>query len=93
MDTKGGVQSQEDGAASTHHTHQLASTPTEGEVTEDCEMVVEPNKMVYFDGDGVQKAIYMPKGTFQKAAQHFQAKNFDELAKYPAWGRSPYLSD
>lgn len=51
--------------------------------------VLQANKMVYRDGKGARREIYMPKGTMKKACQHYIDKNWGELAKYPIW--SQYL--
>jgi len=50
--------------------------------------IFEPNKMTYFDTEGVQHEIHMPKGTFKTACDYLMAGNFEELAKFPAWGTS-----
>ncbi len=52
-----------------------------------CDKVVEPNKMVFTDAEGVQREIHMPAGTFQTASEHYSAKNYEELKKFPAWGK------
>ncbi|CAM1503340.1 Fc.00g081160.m01.CDS01 [Cosmosporella sp. VM-42] len=77
----------------------MASNPkadskrTETETEEDCKMMVEPNMMAYQDKDGVEHKIYLPKGTFKAAAEHFEAGNFDELAKFPAWENQQYTPE
>ena len=54
---------------------------------------VRPNKMVYFDAQGVRHEIHIPTGTYERATALFVAKDWDELAKFPVWGESsnPYL--
>ena len=52
-----------------------------------CKKLVEPNKMVYTDAEGVQHEIHMPAGTFKTASEHYVAQNYDELKKFPAWGK------
>lgn len=47
---------------------------------------VECNMMSYTDGEGVTREIYMPKGTMGLACALSEAKRFDDLAKFPAWG-------
>lgn len=51
-----------------------------------CEKLVEPNKLVFTDDEGVRHAIHMPAGTFKTANEHYIAENYDELKKFPAWG-------
>jgi hypothetical protein len=51
-----------------------------------CEKLVEPNKLVFTDDEGVRHAIHMPAGTFRIANDHYIAENYDELKKFPAWG-------
>ena len=48
---------------------------------------VECNMMVYMDSVGIKHEIYMPKGTMQRACKLLEEKNWDELAKYPKWGK------
>lgn len=48
---------------------------------------VECNMMVYMDCVGIKHEIYMPKGTMQRAGKLLEEKNWDELAKYPKWGK------
>nr|XP_036577735.1 uncharacterized protein CTRU02_12255 [Colletotrichum truncatum]KAF6784794.1 hypothetical protein CTRU02_12255 [Colletotrichum truncatum] len=62
-------------------------------VSKQCEMVVEPNKMVYFDGEGVRKEIHMPKGTARKAAELLEAQNWEELAKFSPWNNQTYTPE
>jgi len=47
--------------------------------------VIEPSKMTYEDGNGIWHQIYMPQGTFSKAAKHIQKKEWSELAKFQPW--------
>ncbi|KAM7214279.1 hypothetical protein V8F06_010330 [Rhypophila decipiens] len=47
---------------------------------------VECNMMEYTDDQGVTHQIYLPKGTMQRAARLFLAKNWEELGKFPAYG-------
>lgn len=51
-----------------------------------CEKLLEPNKLVFTDDEGVRHAIHMPAGTFKTANDHYIAENYDELKKFPAWG-------
>ena len=53
-----------------------------------CTKTREPDKMVYTDNEGVQRAIHMPLGTWQAAADHLSTNNFEELNKFPVWGKS-----
>ena len=56
--------------------------------------VIQPNKMVYTDGKGVQHSIHLPKGTFETASKHYMDGNHDELSKFPAWSESfPFHED
>jgi hypothetical protein len=41
--------------------------------------------MTYEDGNGIWRQIYMPQGTFRKAAKHIQKKEWSELAKFQPW--------
>ena len=43
--------------------------------------------MTYTDDKGVSNSIHMPAKTFKKATEHFLARNYAELAKFPAWGK------
>lgn len=53
----------------------------------ECTRVVEPNKMTYADPQGIRHEIYLPKGTFRTASAYYVDKNYEELAKFPVWGR------
>ena len=53
-----------------------------------CTKNVRPNKMVYFDAQGVRHEIHMPTGTWERATALFVAEDWDELAKFPVWGKS-----
>lgn len=53
-----------------------------------CKRNLEPNKMVFFDESGERHEIYLPKGTFQRAVDLSQAKNWDELSKFPVYSKS-----
>lgn len=46
---------------------------------------VECNMMSYTDGEGAKKEIWIPKGTLSTACKHFERKDWDALAKFPAW--------
>lgn len=48
----------------------------------------QANKIGYTDAEGVVHSIYIPKGSIKAAEEYLIAKNFEELAKYPAWGES-----
>jgi len=50
---------------------------------------VDVNKMCYVDDDGRQHEIYLPTSRADEARQHFVNKRWDELAKFPAWGKLP----
>ena len=58
------------------------------ELQSDDEIVfwAEPNMMRYKDNNGDVQKIYMPKGTFLAVCEYIKTDNFEELAKYPAWG-------
>lgn len=47
----------------------------------DCQV---PDKMVYHDGT-VMRKIHLPDGSFLDAMEHYQAKNYKDLATFPAW--------
>ena len=53
-----------------------------------CPYPTQPNRMDYTDAEWVEHSIHIPKGTIEAAVEHILAKNFEELAKYPAWGKS-----
>lgn len=52
-----------------------------GEQEMNCQV---PDKMVYHDGTVIRK-IHLPGGTFLDAMEHYQAKNYKDLATFPAW--------
>lgn len=54
-----------------------------GDQEMDCQV---PDKMVYHDGT-VMRKIHLPNGTFLDAMKHYQARNYQELAAFPAWNR------
>lgn len=52
-------------------------------VLEQYDVAVECNSMSYVDQNNVQRLIYLPKGTAKRAGDLLEAKNWDELAKFP----------
>lgn len=52
-----------------------------GDQEMDCQV---PDKMVYHDGT-VMRNIHLPDGSFPDAMEHYQAKNYKDLATFPAW--------
>lgn len=55
--------------------------------SEECKMVHHPNKMVYTNDEGERREIYMPTRDFYKAMAHIRKEEWDELAKFPRWGK------
>jgi len=47
---------------------------------------VECNMLSYVDDKGDKKKIWIPKGTLGTACKHYEKKDWDALAKFPAWG-------
>ncbi|KAH8703766.1 hypothetical protein BGW36DRAFT_423314 [Talaromyces proteolyticus] len=55
-----------------------------------CKRTVHPDKMVFFDNSGERHEIYLPKETYQRAVDLSQAKNWDELSKFPTYAGQGY---
>ena len=51
------------------------------------DQVVEPNQMTYVDSKGVERRIFLPKGSSRRAGQLLMESNWDELAKFQVWSR------
>jgi hypothetical protein len=56
---------------------------------EEYEITVQPNKMKYYDAQGTEHEIHLPRGTSERAGQLWAEENWDELAKFPKWGIYP----
>lgn len=41
--------------------------------------------MVYIDGAGVERQIWMPKGTARTAFKYMRNQDWDALGKWPVW--------
>lgn len=41
--------------------------------------------MFYIDSDGAKHEIWLPDGSMRTACKHMKAKDWDGLAKFPAW--------
>ena len=67
----------------------LSNTTTVDNITDPnpYKRIVQPNKMVFFDKSGERHEIYIPKGSYQKVVDLSQAKNWDELLKFPAYSK------
>ncbi len=52
---------------------------------------VECNMLSYVDGTGAKKNIWLPKGTMHTACRHFNEKDWNALAKFPAWGEFTFF--
>lgn len=62
--------------------------PVTGEdLPEGYEAVFEPNHFVYGDNEGIRHSIHLPAGTYRKAMKYYEEENWNELAKFPVWGR------
>jgi hypothetical protein len=48
---------------------------------------VEVNKMNYTDDAGNRHEIHIPTGRANEASEHLANKRWDELAKFPKWGK------
>jgi hypothetical protein len=46
----------------------------------------DPNNLLYKDGDGIERSIYLPQGTMHQAWDHLVNERWDELAKYEPYG-------
>ncbi len=57
-----------------------------------CQKGVEPNCMFYKDGKGVQRQIFLEQGSLDKASEHLEKCEWDELAKFPVWGKFSTLT-
>jgi hypothetical protein len=72
-----------------HNVSQSNITIVDGIIDPDsCERRLQPNKMVFFDDSGERHEIYLPQGTFQRAVELSQAKNWDELSNFSIYGKS-----
>ncbi|KAJ3496350.1 hypothetical protein NLG97_g2722 [Lecanicillium saksenae] len=49
-----------------------------------------PNKMMYSDSKGEKHEIHIPARDYYKAMEHYKRKEWDELAKFPAWAGQRY---
>ncbi|KAH7309999.1 hypothetical protein BKA65DRAFT_519269 [Rhexocercosporidium sp. MPI-PUGE-AT-0058] len=54
---------------------------------------VECNSMGYTDDKGVERQIWIPKGTLQAACKHFDMKNWNALAKWPTYVDQGYADE
>jgi hypothetical protein len=43
------------------------------------------NTMSYTDGNGLERQIWLPKGTMQRAWELLQQEKWDELANFEDW--------
>lgn len=59
---------------------------TGNELPDGCEAVVEPNRLAFKYGNGIEHSIYLPKGTYGKSLKLVEDKNWAELKKFPVWG-------
>ncbi|KAK4239265.1 hypothetical protein C8A03DRAFT_32677 [Achaetomium macrosporum] len=55
--------------------------------TEESDGYVEPNMVLFTDTEGVQHTKYIPKGSYGTVVDLYGAGNFDELAKFPGYGK------
>lgn len=46
-----------------------------------------PNQMAFTDSDGKKWVIHIPRKDYKRAMELFKAKDYAELAKFPAWGK------
>lgn len=46
------------------------------------------NTMSYTDGNGLEREIWLPKGTMHRAQELLQQEKWDELAKFEDWSES-----
>jgi hypothetical protein len=51
---------------------------------------VEFNKMSYVDAAGKTHEIHIPTGKAAEACEHFVNEDWEELAKFPKWGKFLY---
>ncbi|PVH75769.1 hypothetical protein DL98DRAFT_518461 [Cadophora sp. DSE1049] len=54
---------------------------------------VECNSMSYTDGEGVQRQIWIPKGTLKTACKHLDNKNWAALTKFPTYVDQGYADE
>ena len=47
----------------------------------------EPDRMVYQDGEGIERSIRIPLGQFQTACEYYISKDWDALRQFPQWSR------
>lgn len=66
---------------------QLPETPPRPTRTVEC------NSMTYRNGEGVEKHIWIPKGTLKTACMHLENENWAALAKFPTYGMLVSLID
>ena len=59
---------------------QLPETPPRPTRTVEC------NSMTYRDGEGVERNIWIPKGTLRTASKHLENGKWAALAKFPTYG-------
>jgi hypothetical protein len=50
---------------------------------------METNKMVYYDDAGTKHEIHLPTGRSREARDHVVNERWEELAKFPKWGKAP----
>jgi len=50
----------------------------------------DPNNLLYKDGDGIERSIYLPQGTMHQAWDHLVNERWDELAKYEPYVNQGY---
>lgn len=54
---------------------------------------VECNSMSYTDGEGVQRQIWIPKGTLKTASKHLENQNWAALARFPTYVDQGYADE
>lgn len=55
--------------------------------SEECKVVHHPSKMAHTNDEGERREIYMPTRDLYKAMAHIRKEEWDELAKFPRWGK------
>ncbi|KAG4418365.1 hypothetical protein IFR04_008507 [Cadophora malorum] len=66
---------------------QLPETPPRPTRTVEC------NSMTYRNGEGVEKHIWIPKGTLKTASMHLENENWAALAKFPTYVDQGYADE
>lgn len=62
-------------------------------VEEQCDDIIYPSRINFLDKDGTKHSVFIDLGDHDRAYKLTAEENWDELKKYPKYGRHPFSSE